>query len=414
MRTIRHHRPWLVGLAALGLLLAGCGDDGEADDAAQGLTGDPIRIGLAVAESGPQASSNESTVGAAEAWVEQTNADGGLGGRPVEIVTVDTQNDAAAAQAAVKELINQDDVVAMLLVDPVAEGPVSQFVEDADIPVIGAGGYAQDVWNSLPNFFTNSNNSLTVITSEIYAAAAADATVFGAAVCAETATCAEGANAVFGPNADALGVTYAGAITVGASAANYTAECLNFIEKKADAISMIIPVDTSLRLMTDCIQQGYDGIFATAAGSFDTEKFKQIQGAHIVGTLNGFPWWVDDAPVKRFRDAMEKYSPDTLYEHTSATTTWASLELFKKAIGTDTTDVSRDSVFAAYRSIKDETLDGLLPQPLTFTDGQPSPAVECFWQIDYTTGDDHPELIAPSGASGNGADGDLATACASS
>lgn len=396
------------------LVISGCGSD-EPDTMASGSKpgGEPIKIGMAVAISGPQASSNQSAVGAAKAWAAETNASGGLGGRPVEVVIEDTKNDAAAAQAAVKRLTGQSDIVAMLLVDPVAEGPVAKSVQDASIPVIGATGYAQDVWNKLPNFFMTSNNSLTVITSEIYAAAAAGATTFGAAVCAETSTCAEGANAAYTPSADKLGINYAGAIQVSSTAPDYTAECLNFMDKKVDAISMIIPVDTSVRLMSDCVQQGYQGIFVTAAGSFDTEQFNQVKGLHIVGTLNGFPWWVNDPQVERYREAMEKYSSDTVFEHTSGTTVWSSLELFRKAIGDDTTSLTRDKVFSAYYGLTDETLDGLLPQPLSFAEGKASPSVDCFWQIDDTTGDDkNPELIKPEGEVGNGVEGDLATTCA--
>lgn len=412
MSVTTHRRPWATALVALGLLLAACGngDSGSGDEDA-GLSGKPIKIGLAVALSGPQASSNPSSAGAAEAWAAQTNADGGVNGRPVEIVTEDTQNDAAAAQSAVKKLIAQKDVVAMLIVDPVAEGPVAQFVQDADIPVIGAGGYNQDVWNKLTHFFMTSNNSLTVIGSEIYAAAAAGATNFGAAVCSETSTCAEGANAVFGPGAETLGVSYTGSVTVASSQANYTAECLNFLAHKTDAISMIIPVDTSLRLMSDCAQQSYDGIYATAAGSFDAEKFKQVAGIEMVGSLNGFPWWVDDAQVQRYRDAMDEYSPDVTYQHSSGTTMWSALELFKKAAAGDA-DMTRESIFDDYYGLKDETLGGLLPQPLSFAKDQAAPSVKCFWQFTYTTGEENPELLAPEGGSGNGVDGDLATACA--
>jgi branched-chain amino acid transport system substrate-binding protein len=132
----------------------------------------------------------------------------------------------------------------------------------------------------------------------------------------------------------------------------------------------------------------------------------------MIGTLNGFPWWADAAPVERFRTAMEKYEGDTDIASTSTTTVWASLELFKKALGEDTATVDRASVTTAYSAIKDETLDGLLPQPITFTEGAAAPVVNCFWQYDFSAGDENPKLLAPKGESGNGASGDLATACA--
>lgn len=413
VRTRRMVRAGAV-IAAASLVLAACGSSdsgGSAADEGSKLDGKPIKIGFAVSLTGPQSSSTAGSEAAAKAWAQQTNADGGLGGRPVEIVVEDTKNNASAAQAAAKKLVEQDDIVAMMVTDSVAEGAVGEYLDSQNIPIIGSGGYNQDVWNKLPNFYTQSANSLVVIQSLLTAAVATDAKEFVAAVCAETATCAEGADAVFGPGTEAAGLGYGGFVKVSSTAANYTAECLSFNKKKADFITVLVPVDTAVRVMSDCVQQGYKGAFATSSTSFNPSKYGKISGMKMIGTLNGFPWWADAAPVKRFRDAMDKYESDTDIASTSTTTVWASLELFKKALGDDTASVTRDSVFAAYGGIKDETLDGLLPQPITYTKGQAAPVVNCFWQYDFKAGDKNPTLIAPQGESGNGATGDLATAC---
>ncbi len=399
-----------IGLAAMSIVLAGCGDDGDSDTSA-GLEGDPIKIGVAISETGPLASSVESAVGAARAWARQTNEDGGLGGRPVEIVIEDTKGEAGAAQAAVRSLVEDDGVVALVLADAVAEGSVAEYIAGQDIPVIGAGGYAPSVWNGTPNFFAVSPNSATVITSLVTAAAAADAQNFSSAVCAESATCASDASQVFEPSTQASGLSYSGYVTVNATQSSYTAECLGFQEQDADFIALLLSVDTNVRVMQDCVAQGYEGVFGTSSSSFNPVEYSAISGMRMVGTLNGFPWWADDPQVERYRSALEEYESDTNPASTSGTTMWSSLELFKKAIGDDTADISRESVLASYYALQDETLDGLLPSPVTFSEGQPSPSVDCFWQYDYTAGDENPTLLAPSGESGNGAEGDLATAC---
>ncbi len=81
------------------------------------------------------------------------------------------------------------------------------------------------------------------------------------------------------------------------------------------------------------------------------------------------PWWADAEPAQRFRDVIDRYAPDTPMGST-ATGTWSTLELFRKAMkahgpGADKA-VDAAAVRDAYAQIKDETLDGLLPQPLTF------------------------------------------------
>ncbi|PHV64909.1 ABC transporter substrate-binding protein [Williamsia muralis] len=409
---------WGVGILAVCLVTSACGGDDSsssssaAPSSGPALSGAPIKIGFAVSETGVQSSSTAASVPTAEAWADQINNTGGLGGRPVEIVVADTKNNAGSAQAAVRGLVEDQQIVAMLLSDSVAEGAVGDYLQQQNIPVIGAAGYKADVWNGLSNFFTTAPNAGMVVQSLATSGKAADAKVLSAGVCAESATCADDASKALAPAAAANDMKYGGAVTISATAANYTAECLNFNKQNADYVALLVTVDTSVRVMTDCIQQGFDGTFGTSSTSFNPTEYGKVAGMKMAGTLNGFPWWADSEPVKKFRDALDTYKSGTDYTSTSATTTWSSLELFRTALGSNTADVTRQSVFDGYYSLKDETLGGLLPQPVTFTKGQPSPQIKCFWQFKFNAGDDSPELLAPSGESGNGDSGDLATACA--
>src|SRR5256884_3604813 len=52
-----------------------------------------------------------------------------------------------------------------------------------------------------------------------------------------------------------------------------------------------------------CKTQGYLGYFGASATSV-TAALYNTRGIKLAGGLNAFPWWVDDAPVKNFRDAM--------------------------------------------------------------------------------------------------------------
>ncbi|MDT9592140.1 ABC transporter substrate-binding protein [Nocardioides zeae] len=375
------------------------------------LEGDPIKIGFAVSLTGPQSSSVTAAPAAAHAWEQQTNSEGGIGGRPVRVEIVDTKNNASAAQAAVKTLVEDEEIVAIMLMDSVAEGAVGEYLQQENIPVIGSSGYNAAVWNQLTNFFTQAPLSSTVISSLVTAADAADAEEFVSAVCAESATCADDAASLYEPATAAYDLGYGGYVTVAANSANYTAECLSFQEKDADFIALLVTVDSAVRVMTDCIQQGYEGTFATSSTSFNPEKYGAVPNMNMVGTLNAFPWWADAAPVERFREAMEEYEEDVNYESSSATAAWSSLELFASVVSADPETITRDSVFAGYRALDGETLDGLLPQPISYAEGEPSPSIQCFWQFEFTSGEDDPTLLAPAGESGNGAEGDLATAC---
>ena len=105
----------------------------------------------------------------------------------------------------------------------------------------------------------------------------------------------------------------------------------------------------------------------------------------LTGGLHGFPWFVDDEPVVHFREVMEEAGlTEAEYGQPTATAVYATMELFKKTIEANA-DVlsddalSRDEVVTAYGTVADETLDGLLPNPVTFTADEPAPPVDCFW-----------------------------------
>src|SRR3954467_12040931 len=117
-------------VAATAALVAGCssssggstspgastspaGDVGSASAAAK-LTGSPIKIGLMSTLSGPQASSGNQGAVVAPAWAAWINANGGINGHPVQVISEDDGGDPAKAQAAEKKLIDSDNVVAIV------------------------------------------------------------------------------------------------------------------------------------------------------------------------------------------------------------------------------------------------------------------------------------------------------------
>ena len=92
----------------------------------------------------------------------------------------------------------------------------------------------------------------------------------------------------------------------------------------------------------------------------------------LTGGLNGFPWFVDAEPVQHFRDVMGANGVDEeTYGAPTVTATWASLELFRKVVVDNAATLGdnpdRAGLIAAYGTVADETLGGLLPNPVTFT-----------------------------------------------
>lgn len=81
--------------------------------AAPALAQDAIVVGQTVALTGPIAEHGTAVVAGARAYVAQVNAAGGIGGRRIEIVTLDDGGDAAKAAENTRRLIERERVVAM-------------------------------------------------------------------------------------------------------------------------------------------------------------------------------------------------------------------------------------------------------------------------------------------------------------
>lgn len=93
--------------ASLGLalaLLAGCGSNGGAAESPSGGLPEEIVIGAAIAKTGYMAP-YDATYAAVEQLVEETNARGGIHGRPVRMIQADTRSDPQQAVLAVQEVI---------------------------------------------------------------------------------------------------------------------------------------------------------------------------------------------------------------------------------------------------------------------------------------------------------------------
>jgi hypothetical protein len=77
---------------------------------------------------------------------------------------------------------------------------------------------------------------------------------------------------------------------------------------------------------------------------------------------------------------MGKYGDNhAVTENQGQSITWASFELFRKAMANAGDNPTAADVTTAMDKISNDDLGGLLPQKVTFTAGQPSKAVQCIW-----------------------------------
>lgn len=131
--------------------LAGCGDK-ETEQAGtddQAASGDTIKVGVNYELSGNVATYGQDSVNGIKLAIDEINADGGVNGKEIELVSMDNKSEASEATSVATKLVTQEKVLAIL--GPATSGnfkatiPVS---ESNQVPIISASATADDVTNN--------------------------------------------------------------------------------------------------------------------------------------------------------------------------------------------------------------------------------------------------------------------------
>jgi ABC-type branched-subunit amino acid transport system substrate-binding protein len=97
---------WLSTLLSLSLVVPGC--------AAQTGSKEPIKIGVAIEQTGTFAELGLAELNALRIVAEDINREGGVLGRDIELVVRDNRSDAAESKKQVTELIENEKVVGIV------------------------------------------------------------------------------------------------------------------------------------------------------------------------------------------------------------------------------------------------------------------------------------------------------------
>jgi branched-chain amino acid transport system substrate-binding protein len=323
---------WAAAAAAVVLTAAACGGDGGA--AASGpsgpaLTKPPIKIGNVGHYSGFAGVTAKPSADAVVAWAEWTNAHGGVNGHPVEVVVKDDQGLAAKSVAAVRDLIENEKVVAIVGPHNAGlEAAWAAYAAQKGVPVIG-GNASGSTWLTNPDFFPTTLTPVNMLLSTANTAKLAGKATFGLVFCAEAPACAQSVGTSRSATAR-LGLGFAGGQAMTASAPNYTAQCLQLRKSKADMVFIATSKEAGIRLNLDCARQGYRPGFVMSAQSWTKDMAKTSEGLWVFGDA---PLWIGDTPagMRVYRQASERFTPKAGLNG-SGTAGWTGAVVFGEAL----------------------------------------------------------------------------------
>jgi branched-chain amino acid transport system substrate-binding protein len=337
-----------------------------------GVAGQPMRSALAV-------------------WVKAVNAQGGLAGHPVRLISIDTQGNAAKAQTAVRSLVEDKHVVAIVGAYVALTMPaITKYMNDKKVPVIG-GELASYDWFRNPMFFPQGSTTRLALFGILQATVAENKPKMSLFYCTEVAVCQDTRTQMHA-YADKAGVDLVYDAQVSLAQPDFTAQCLNAQRAGAQALMIVMDGGSLARIARDCGRQGYRPALWTGASVFtDAQKSNpDLEGIRAVAQT--FPWMLSATPAQRaYQEALQRYDPHSPPAGT-ASMSWTSAELFRAAVeargdratrGPITTQLVLDGLY----SLRDAVLGGLAPRSLSFRRGADGHlGARCYWIVGISRG----------------------------
>jgi len=397
---LSHRRSIPRVVATAVLLVAALGTVGVASAAASTRAAAPSGTPLVIGWIGTQTTStagggSKQGSDTLNAWVQWTNTHGGINGHPVKAYYEDDKGDPAVATAAVKKLVEDDHVIAIVGSSAGStEQTWANYIKEKQVPVIGTQQIdALDFTN--PMFYGLGGSVTTNIWGQMKSAAVTGAKSVGIVLCTESSACAA-AQPLFAKDAADVGLTVAFNVLASGTATSYTPQCLLVKQKNAQAVAAFINVNQMVR---DCTRQNVHPKWISSSLLPGPDAIKTTpELSNTVGSTPNWTCTVKEAATnkvtKDYVSAMKKYASQFAPGGSkfggvtdASCVAWSAGVAFAKAItnanvGSSATATNTD-VVKGLSMFQGETLGGLTP-PITYSDGQtPNPFNKCIYLYKY-------------------------------
>ncbi|WAX58428.1 ABC transporter substrate-binding protein [Jatrophihabitans cynanchi] len=320
-----------------------------------------------------------------DVWAKWTNAHGGINGHPVKVIAVDDAGNPAQGLSAVKKLVEQDHVVAIVGSQAGTFGSWTPYLEQKHVPIIG--GAATGNTTGSPKYGFPAALGVSELISaqfELYKS-------LGFKTVANLLAQGAGQNvqqfeAALSSAAAATGVKIVYTTTVSPTSPDFTAPCLSVKNSKADIAAVGISPTVTLNIIKTCMRQGYAGAYLTTNGLANPawDKDSDLRGATLY--LVDDVWPFDEQRTQAQKDyfaAINQYDPGMLTNagyNAYVQSAWVAFQLFRTAAENAklTPTSTGDDLLPGLYAIKNNTLDGLTG-PLTFSASDKLHVDNCYY-----------------------------------
>ncbi|OHV29855.1 MULTISPECIES: ABC transporter substrate-binding protein [Pseudofrankia] len=373
-----HRQVWRHAAAAacvaLASAIAGCsgsaGSSSAASCSSPGVSEESIKVGLVYPDSGPLSGPFKTVRAGVEARIAKQNANGGVGGRRIDITWRDDESDPSANLTAARELVENVEVFGLLEETAVASGSAS-YLADKDIPV--AGIVAESVWGRYRNMFAfaypyTTGPSVTTLGTYVARAGGTRAIMVVSAVNPSSHGVAE---------KDAASLRSAGVSVVGqVSYAEQVTSPQVVVDAVRDQQANVVLAEISGDGLATIVQAlhaagislkaavGPDGYDRSLPGRYGAD----IAGMSVYLTTPSFQ--VKSAALDAYQAAVAAYAPEQADAQQETTLQgFITADLFVRGLEAAGPCPTRAAFLSGLRAVRDYDAGGLLAQPIDMTSG---------------------------------------------
>jgi branched-chain amino acid transport system substrate-binding protein len=325
----------------------------------------PISLGMIGSFSNNLVGGGPSSKDAILAWVKYTNANGGVNGHQLNVSVEDDQASGTVALQDARDLVENKNVIALVGNFTNENSAMEPYLRDKGVPIIG-GLVSEDIWETSPIMFGGKPAQKAAAYAEGAQAVKNANGRIGVIYCVENATCATTAKTAADKNdgvSQYPGASVVYSVQSSVAQPDFTSECLAAQNNKVGYLFVLLDTASIGRVAASCARQGYRPVFASGINEDSLGKDPNVNN-HYDQVSQAFTWTQTATASQRAYQAWT--TAMNLNRGIASTTEWLAGALFARGMRDIKGPVTAAALIQGMYSIQKESIDGLLPGPVSY------------------------------------------------